>query len=298
MTSFKRHDDTQRRIHYGGHPPACTCVKCTERRSGPANRTIGNRNISNTERTRIGPVGKREEIKMQRSYANDEMAFVRNRLVIIIIAFIALAIMNNQAFNFPHATDHLIGHFYIGHAIKTTILLIMLPLIMPLRENLRMVLGYYMHTSSRFDKRTDSRKVARNIDILANGLTNIVAIAITWAIVVQLVNQLILIEGSGSLDWIDIVFNVSFALFLTYMIIITLGSFPAILGSTGRKAKKIPCPNCGTANLPGAKYCTSCGEAILPAQTTTVSSRCNKCGAENKSGAKFCENCGGPLVSH
>lgn len=234
---------------------------------------------------------------MERSYATDEMAFVRNRLVIIVIVFVALAIMNSQAFKFPHATDYLIGHFYIGNAIKTTILLIMLLMVMPLRDYLRMVVSYYMHTGYKYDKNADSKKVARNIAILANGLTNIVAIGITWAIVVALVNQLILIDGSESLDWIDIVFHVSFALFLTYTIIITLGSFPTVLGIKGKKSKKIPCPSCGTSNLPNAKFCVSCGAAIYPAQNVPVSTRCNKCGAENKSGAKFCENCGMSLAS-
>ena len=297
MTSFKRNDDTLRRLRYGDHPPACTCVKCTERRNIAADSTRRNRSISNTVRTRSGAIGNREEIKMQRAYASDEMAFVRNRLVIIIIVFVALAIMNSQAFKFPHATDHLIGHFYIGNAIKTTILLIMLLLVMPLRDYLRMVVSYYMHTGYKYDEHADSKEVARNIAILANGLTNIVAIGIAWTIVVALVNQLILIEGSKSLDWLDIIFNVSFAMFLTYMIIITIGSFPTVLGIKGKKSKKKPCPNCGTSNLPGAKFCVSCGAAINSAQKAPVSSRCTKCGTENKSGAKFCENCGGPLVS-
>ena len=234
---------------------------------------------------------------MQRAYASDEMAWVRNRLVIVIIVFVALAIMNSQSFKFPHATDHLIGHFYIGNAIKTTILLVMLLLVMPLRDYLRMVVSYYMHTGYKYDKHADSKKAAKNIAILANGLTNIVAIGIAWAIVVALVNQLILIEGSESLDWIDIIFNVSFAMFLVYMIIITLGSFPTVLGIKGRKSKKKPCTNCGASNLPGSKFCVSCGSAIDSGQNVPTSYHCDKCGAENKSGAKFCENCGGPLLS-
>ncbi len=28
----KREDEYYRRNYYGGHPPACTCVECTERR--------------------------------------------------------------------------------------------------------------------------------------------------------------------------------------------------------------------------------------------------------------------------
>ena len=32
MVSYKRKDETARKVFYGGHPPACTCWRCTERR--------------------------------------------------------------------------------------------------------------------------------------------------------------------------------------------------------------------------------------------------------------------------
>jgi hypothetical protein len=32
MVSYKRVDETKRRVFYGGHPPSCTCVKCSRQR--------------------------------------------------------------------------------------------------------------------------------------------------------------------------------------------------------------------------------------------------------------------------
>ncbi|GFP40378.1 hypothetical protein HKBW3S47_02074 [Candidatus Hakubella thermalkaliphila] len=51
--------------------------------------------------------------------------------------------------------------------------------------------------------------------------------------------------------------------------------------------REIACPQCGTVNSPGARFCKHCG-ARLEAQVVI----CPKCGAENKPEAKFCANCG------
>ncbi|MGQ9493852.1 MAG: zinc-ribbon domain-containing protein, partial [Anaerolineae bacterium] len=51
----------------------------------------------------------------------------------------------------------------------------------------------------------------------------------------------------------------------------------------------VACPNCGTANPAGAKFCNNCGAKL--AATTA----CPNCGHENPPGAKFCSNCGTKL---
>ncbi len=51
----------------------------------------------------------------------------------------------------------------------------------------------------------------------------------------------------------------------------------------------VACPNCGTANPAGAKFCNNCGTKL----TGTV--KCPNCGHENPAGAKFCSNCGTKL---
>jgi hypothetical protein len=233
---------------------------------------------------------------MQKADVKDETIAERNRLAVIVVVLVALAIVNSLAFKFPSAEEHLIGQLFIGNAIKAGTLVIMLILIMPLRYYLDAVIRYYTHSGVKVDERADRAKVGKDINSLSNGLANVVAIAIAWPVVLQLVNQLLLIEGSGSLDWIDIIINVSFALFLAYYVIITFGSFLVVLGVTGKKSQAIPCPKCGTSNSASAKFCISCGQAIHPPQTATASSRCTKCGTTNRSGAKFCENCGNPLA--
>ncbi len=49
------------------------------------------------------------------------------------------------------------------------------------------------------------------------------------------------------------------------------------------------CPNCGTANPVGARFCNNCGTKL----TGTV--KCPTCGTENPAGAKFCSNDGTKL---
>ena len=232
---------------------------------------------------------------MQRDYIEDDLTATRNRLVVIVVVLVALAIINGLAFRFPNAYEDIIGSFLIGNLIKSSTLAIMLLLVIPLRNYLDTVLRYYMHSGYNVDDHAESAKMGANINNLSRGLANIVAIAITWVIVLQLVSQLLLIEGSGGYDWVDIIIYVSFGILLAYFIVITFGVFLAVLGIGNKSSKTMPCPKCKTPNSANSSFCTSCGEALHPPQTATASSRCTRCGKKNKSGAKFCESCGTSL---
>jgi membrane protease subunit (stomatin/prohibitin family) len=54
-------------------------------------------------------------------------------------------------------------------------------------------------------------------------------------------------------------------------------------------AGTIACPNCGTANPVGAKFCNNCGTKLAG------SVKCANCGYENAAEAKFCNECGNKL---
>ena len=49
------------------------------------------------------------------------------------------------------------------------------------------------------------------------------------------------------------------------------------------------CPNCGSENRAGAKFCDECA--------TPLPLACPACGAENRPGAKFCNECATPLTT-
>jgi membrane protease subunit (stomatin/prohibitin family) len=51
------------------------------------------------------------------------------------------------------------------------------------------------------------------------------------------------------------------------------------------------CPNCGTQNTLGTKFCGNCGSSLAP----VAKIKCPKCGAENPETQKFCGNCGSSL---
>jgi class 3 adenylate cyclase len=51
----------------------------------------------------------------------------------------------------------------------------------------------------------------------------------------------------------------------------------------------VSCSNCGAENLPGARFCSSCGSALA--------ARCPNCGAEVSPEARFCQACGHPLTA-
>src|SRR5207249_7585532 len=48
------------------------------------------------------------------------------------------------------------------------------------------------------------------------------------------------------------------------------------------------CPNCGSDNRAGAKFCDECAAPLRLA--------CPACGTENRPGAKFCNECAAPLA--
>jgi hypothetical protein len=54
------------------------------------------------------------------------------------------------------------------------------------------------------------------------------------------------------------------------------------------------CKQCGTENLPGAKFCLECGKP-LPVPVAPSATKCPDCGHENVPGAKFCNACGAKL---
>lgn len=55
-------------------------------------------------------------------------------------------------------------------------------------------------------------------------------------------------------------------------------------------ANVITCPDCGTENAPGAKFCNNCGKKLIEEKPV-----CPNCGTENNPGAKFCNQCGTKL---
>src|SRR5690349_5160425 len=72
---------------------------------------------------------------------------------------------------------------------------------------------------------------------------------------------------------------------LTLALVLAAARLPLCLPTRGTlREGSVNCPNCGTQNLVGAKFCMECG--------TTLNSGCPNCGFQNLPGAKFCSECG------
>ena len=54
------------------------------------------------------------------------------------------------------------------------------------------------------------------------------------------------------------------------------------------------CPNCGTSNSEGSKFCMSCGRELLE---MSISTQCPNCGTTNAAGSKYCMGCGHDLAT-
>ena len=59
----------------------------------------------------------------------------------------------------------------------------------------------------------------------------------------------------------------------------------------GTPNQVILCPNCGSQNVAGTKFCGNCGKSLAPVAKIV----CPKCGEAMPETMKFCGNCGSPL---
>jgi ribosomal protein L40E len=59
-------------------------------------------------------------------------------------------------------------------------------------------------------------------------------------------------------------------------------------------ADTIICSKCGSHNKSDARFCMSCGSAMV-VDATTEGKTCPTCNAPVKEGAKFCMRCGGKI---
>jgi membrane protease subunit (stomatin/prohibitin family) len=67
-------------------------------------------------------------------------------------------------------------------------------------------------------------------------------------------------------------------------------AFQSQSGQPAAAAATVTCPNCGTVNPAGSKFCNNCGAKL----TGTI--KCPTCGTENPAGSKFCSNDGTKLA--
>ncbi len=234
---------------------------------------------------------------MQRTDNSYEVIGTRNRLVTLVVILITLAIINSLASEFPRSGEHLVGSFFIENLIKTITLVIMLVLVRPLRHSLAVLIRYYMRRSLKVYEYADRAKMGSNINVLSRGVANIAAIAITWIFVVQLVNQLLLIEGGESLNWFIIVLYFSFSLLLIYYLVIIFRPLLAILDMAGKVSQAPLCPKCGSSTSPTSTFCIICGTDLNLSRTrVSPTLRCPSCGMENMQGSEYCEDCGTVLL--
>jgi len=227
----------------------------------------------------------------------NEVTSARNRLVAMGIALLVLAILASTAHRMPEAYRLVAGYLSVGGIIRLVILFIMLGLVISARPLLATVAVYYAHSGFKTRELAERREVATHVTALATEIVNVIVIAILWPIVARIVSTLLLMDVERDFDWVPIVITVVFVAILLWRLYVAYQSLQPILDTTGGSKTKLPCPKCGTPNMPGARFCISCGAELPPtrAEVKAESLACPKCGVENKAGSKFCHSCGAVL---
>jgi len=227
-----------------------------------------------------------------------EVTSERNRLVGMGIALIVLAILASITHRMPEAYRIVTGYLSVGGIIKAVILFIMLGLVLSARPLLATVAVHYAHSGFKTRELPERRQAASHVTGLGTEIANVIAIAILWPIVARIVNILLLMDVERDFDWIPIVVTVVFVAVLLWRLYVAYQSLMPVLDATSGKKAKLACPECGTLNPLGAKFCSSCGGELQASQTKvgTQTTLCPKCGAQNKPGNKFCYSCGAPLA--
>jgi predicted RNA-binding Zn-ribbon protein involved in translation (DUF1610 family) len=226
-----------------------------------------------------------------------EVTSERNRLVAIGIALLVLAILAGTAHRMPEAHRLVVGFLSVGGIIRLVILFIMLGLLLSARPLLATVAVHYAHSGFKTRELPERREVDVHVTGLATEIVNVIVIAILWPIVAEMVSTLLLLDVERDFDWIPIVVTIAFVAVLLWRLYVAYQSLQPVLDTTGGKKAKLPCPKCGTPNMPGARFCVSCGAELQTLQATgeAQTPTCPKCGAQNKAGGKFCRSCGAAL---
>jgi predicted RNA-binding Zn-ribbon protein involved in translation (DUF1610 family) len=226
-----------------------------------------------------------------------EVTSERNRLVAMGIALVVLAILASTAHRMPEAHRLVTGYLSVGGIIRLVILCIMLGLVLSARPLLATVAVYYAHSGFKTRELPERREVATHVTGLATEIVNVIVIAILWPTVAKMISTLLLMDVSRDFDWIPIVVTVIFVAVLLWRLYVAYQSLQPVLDATGGRKTKLPCPKCGTPNMPGARFCVSCGAELQAPQADvkTDSLICPACGTQNKPGSKFCQSCGAAL---
>lgn len=226
-----------------------------------------------------------------------EVASERSRLITIGIALFVLAIFAGIAHRLPEASRFVTGYLTVGGIIRLVILFIMLGVVLSARPTLARVTTYYAHSGFKTRERPERMAVGSHVTVLSTEILNVILIAIIWPITAGIVNTLLLMDVARDFDWIPIIVTIAFVAILLWRLYTAYQSLRPVVDATSGGTKQTTCPNCGTSNEPGARFCSSCAAELrlTQAEGETQALVCDKCGAQNKAGSKFCHGCGAAL---
>ncbi len=231
----------------------------------------------------------------------DSVMVDRNRVIAVAIGLILLAIFSSFAFRLPEASTRIIEGLFVGSIIKILVAVIMLVMLLSVRAQLMRVIAYYARGIFKLDRYSSQASVLDKINGLSAELCNVVVVVIAWPLVVEIVKRLIAIDMQQNLGWISIFVTLAFVGLLLYRLYRGYQMLEPVLAVVGKGRQEVFCPKCGTMNLVGAKFCSSCGadlQPVLVQKATSTFVHCPKCGAENGNSARFCQNCGVSLAKN
>lgn len=227
------------------------------------------------------------------------------------VAILIILVFLSAADGIPSISDDLIDRLTILDVLGIAFPILMVALVLSMRASMHDALFWGIRSllgPTRVTPRTEPL-----ISALSFRLFNIMAVAAAWILSWRAQN--VGINRYPDYEW---VLTVAVLAFLGLLLLALLGAYlalqplleesgvfggdedrPSGAAAQNRAAGQLLCPNCGTSNAPGMKFCGSCGGDLAAAVAAAAAAppepagpACAQCGRAMTPGNVFCTSCG------
>lgn len=234
------------------------------------------------------------------------------RLIQTVVAIVFLAVFLSAADGIPNIDDEVIDRFTILDLLRLGIPVLLVGLVLAARGAVHNVIAWHVGRMMRVGQDPTRDRLGPAVSAFAQRMFSLVAVGATWILTWAAIN--LAVERYPDYDW---VLTVMVLLFVSLLLFALLGAYQGLqplleesglfggadepTAASTSSGAAIACPDCGTENVAGQRFCGGCGselQAAAPAVEAGGGARiCANCQATVPIGSAFCTECGTRLSS-